>query len=426
MAKVTVRLRYGVDYRSFKVEEERLLGFIEPRRVKPAKPLDFMVREALGNPIGYVRLREAVKPGVRVAILSEDNTRICPVRRILPHILAELRDAGVKRDDIEIVMALGTHRPMTEKELKDKLGEEVLEQYTVVNHMWRDPEELVELGRVGRDTVLRVNRHVVEADFKIGIGNIIPHRVSGYSGGAKIVQPGVCGAETVGETHWRSSFIPMEEILGVVENPVRREMEDIAARAGLNVVVNTVLNRDGEVVHVFYGDYVKAHRAGVEKADSIYKVEIPCKADIVVVDSYPADLDMWQAVKALFPAGLAVKRGGVIVFLTPCPEGVSGEHPEVEEFTYLPIPTVRKLVEEGVVKDLVAAAHIAMVREVLDKAKCIMVSDGLSRSRAYRLGFDYADSLQEAVDRALEEKPDGRILVMSMGASLAPKICDST
>ena len=152
MAKVTVRLRYGVDYRSFQVEEKRLLGFIEPRRVKPAKPLESMVREALGSPIGYSRLRDVVKPGMRVAILSEDNTRICPVRRILPHVLSELREAGVKRDDIEIVMALGTHRPMTKEELKDKLGEEVLEEYTVVNHMWRAPEELVELGRLQHGT----------------------------------------------------------------------------------------------------------------------------------------------------------------------------------------------------------------------------------------------------------------------------------
>ncbi|MBS7618783.1 hypothetical protein KEJ25_09355, partial [Candidatus Bathyarchaeota archaeon] len=160
-------------------------------------------------------------------------------------------------------------------------------------------------------------------------------------------------------------------------------------------------------------------REAVKTVDSIYKFKLEEKADVVVVDSHPADLDMWQAVKALFPAALAVKRGGIIVFLTPCPEGVSREHPEVEKLGYQPIPVVKKMVEDGSIDDLIAAAHIVMVREVLDRAKCIIVSDGLSGSLAYKLGFDYADDLQEAVDEALKEKTDGKLLIMRMGAELA-------
>jgi nickel-dependent lactate racemase len=366
-----------------------------------------------------VRIRDYVKPNTTIAIISEDNTRVCPVDRIIPHILAEFKEAGVKRENIKIVVALGTHRPMTREELENKLGKEVVEEYEVINHMWRSEDELVEVGLTDSGTPVKVNKHVLEADFKIGIGNVIPHRVSGYSGGAKIIQPGICGAEVTGETHWKAALIPIEEVLGVVENPVRWEMERIASKVGLNAIVNTVLNRNREVVDVVFGDYVKAHRKAVKAVDSIYKFKLEEKADIVVVDSHPADLDMWQAVKALFPAALAVKKGGIIVFLTPCPEGVSKEHPEVEELGYQPIPVVKKMVGDGSINDLIAAAHIVMVREVLDRAKCIIVSDGLSESLACKLGFDYADDLQEAVDKALKEKPDGRILVMRMGAELA-------
>ena len=411
-------MHYGVESRGFEVDESRILSIVEPRRVKPVKRLDAAVKESLMKPIEYMRIIDYVKPDMAIAIISEDNTRVCPVDRIIPHILAEFKEAGVKRENIKIVVALGTHRPMTKEELENKLGKEVVEEYEVINHTWRNQDELVEVGITDSGTPVKVNRHVVEADFKIGIGNVIPHRVSGYSGGAKIIQPGICGAEITGETHWKAALIPIEEVLGVVENPVRWEMERIASKVGLNAIVNTVLNRDREVVDVVFGDFVKAHREAVKTVDSIYKFKLEEKADIVVVDSHPADLDMWQAVKALFPAALAVKRGGIIVFLTPCPEGVSKEHPEVEELGYQPIPVVKKMDEDGSIDDLIAAAHIVMVREVLDRAKCIIVSDGLSESLACKLGFNYASDLQDAVDEALREKPDGRILVMRMGAEL--------
>jgi len=411
-------MHYGVESREFEVDESRILNIVEPRRVKPVKRLDAAVKESLMKPIEYMRIIDYVKPDMTIAIISEDNTRVCPVDRIIPHILVEFKEAGVKRENIKIVVALGTHRPMTKEELENKLGKEVVEEYEVINHTWRNQDELVEVAITDSGTPVKVNRHVVEADFKIGIGNVIPHRVSGYSGGAKIIQPGICGAEITGETHWKAALIPIEEALGVVENPVRWEMERIASKVGLNAVINTVLNRDREVVDVVFGDFVKAHRKAVKTVDSIYKFKLEEKADIVVVDSHPADLDMWQAVKALFPAALAVKRGGIIVFLTPCPEGVSKEHPEVEELGYQPIPVVKKMVEDGSIDDLIAAAHIVMVREVLDRAKCIMVSDGLSESLACKLGFNYASDLQDAVDEALREKPDGRILVMRMGAEL--------
>jgi nickel-dependent lactate racemase len=411
-------MHYGVESRGFEVDESRILSIVEPRRVKPVKRLDAAVKESLMKPIEYMRIIDYVKPDMTIAIISEDNTRVCPVDRIIPHIIAEFKEAGVKRENIKIVVALGTHRPMTKEELENKLGKEVVEEYEVINHTWRNQDELVEVGITDSGTPVKVNRHVVEADFKIGIGNVIPHRVSGYSGGAKIIQPGICGAEITGETHWKAALISIEEVLGVVENPVRWEMERIASKVGLNAIVNTVLNRDREVVDVVFGDFVKAHREAVKTVDSIYKFKLDEKADIVVVDSHPADLDMWQAVKALFPAALAVKRGGIIVFLTPCPEGVSKEHPEVEELGYQPIPVVKKMVEDGSIDDLIAAAHIVMVREVLDRAKCIIVSDGLSESLACKLGFNYASDLQDAVDEALREKPDGRILVMRMGAEL--------
>lgn len=419
MQRYTASIYYGGESRSFEVDESRILGIIEPRRMKPCKPLDDIIRESLMNPIGCMRIRDSVKPNMTVAIISEDNTRVCPVDRILPHVLAELREKSVKRENVKIIMALGTHRPMTKKELENKLGKDIVEEYEVINHMWREQDELVEIGLTDSGTPVKVNKHVLEADFKIGIGNVIPHRVSGYSGGAKIIQPGICGAEITGETHWKAALMPIEKMLGVVENPVRWEMERIAAKVGLNAIINSVLNRDREIVNVIFGSFINGHREAVKTVDLIYKFKLEEKADIVVVDSHPADLDMWQAVKALFPASLAVKRGGIIVFLTPCPEGVSKEHPEVEKLGYQPIPVMKKMVEDGSTEDLIAAAHIVMVREVLDRAKCVIVSDGLSRSLAYKLGFDYANDLQEAVDEALREKTDGNLLIMRMSAELA-------
>ena len=159
------------------------------------------VIRALERPIGSGPLREIVKGAGKVVIVADDNTRLTPTDRILPVLLDEMNAAGVKDSQITVIIALGTHRFMTPQEILEKFGAEVVRRVAVKNHDYKNPAGLVDLGTTPNGTHVTVNREAYEADFKIGVGSIVPHHIPGYAGGAKIVQPGICGERTTAETH---------------------------------------------------------------------------------------------------------------------------------------------------------------------------------------------------------------------------------
>ena len=141
----------------------------------------------------------------KVLIVVDDYTRTTPVQKILPRLISELEEAGIKPSGIKILVALGTHRPMTEEEIVKKFGKDIPKRYPILNHPWWDSSQLTYCGETEKGTPIFVNRMVKEVDFILGIGQIVPHRVSGFSGGGNIIQPGICGEETTGKTHWLSA-----------------------------------------------------------------------------------------------------------------------------------------------------------------------------------------------------------------------------
>ncbi|MHA1860603.1 MAG: nickel-dependent lactate racemase [Candidatus Asgardarchaeia archaeon] len=416
------KIPFGKEELEIEVPEENVVAEVEPKGVSFRVDEEEVIKRSLSKPIMSERISELAKGKRKVLIVVDDYTRPTPCHKILPHILNELKKAGVSDDNVKILVALGTHRKMSEKEILRKVGEEVYERIEVENHDWRDESNLVNLGKTELGTPIVVNKNVVESDLVIGVGYIVPHRVAGFSGGCKIIQPGVSGAETTGRTHWMSAEFSNEEIMGIAENPVRREIERIGLRAGLNFIVNVVLDREKRIVGAFSGHPILAHRAGAKEAIKLFGVEIPERVDIVVADSHPADWDLWQAAKGLYSADLAVKKGGCIVFITPCWEGVSKEHPEVLEFGYRGYEEVKKLVENGVIKDLTAAAHIVHVgRTSAEKAKVIMYSEGIGRKECERLGFEYASTPQDAFEKAIEVVgKESKVIIMKYAAELLP------
>ena len=173
---------------------------------------------------------------------------------------------------------------------------------------------------------VRVNRTAMDADLLIGLGNIIPHCGAGFSGGAKIVQPGVCGFATTAATHVTATLLP-EIPLGEVDTPCRRGMEQVARTVGLEFIVDVVQDPHHRVVEIVAGDLWRAHRPGVEVSRRAWGVRVPAPADIVVVSSYPADIDWWQGEKGLIAASVAVRTAASSSSCTPCPEGLEHNHP---------------------------------------------------------------------------------------------------
>jgi nickel-dependent lactate racemase len=404
----------------------RSLGAIcDVQRVGARPPAASLTEQALRSPIGTLPLGRLASAGQKVLILCDDHTRATPAAELLPPVLAELREAGVSPEDVSILMALGTHRQMTRAELARKLGEEVLRQHPVIQHDWRREEDLVPLGETSAGLPIIANRRVLQADLVIGLGHVVPHRITGYSGGAKIVAPGVTGApRTVAEIHWLGAQVPARDLLGVIDNPVRAQVNEMGTRVGLRFVVNAVQDADGRVAAIFAGDPAEAQRQAALASRVIYSAHLPELADVVVVDSYPAGADFWQAAKAAYAAEVAVRPGGVVILVAPCPEGVARHHPAVLEYGVRPVEEVRQLVASGEIEDVAAAAIMTLTAWVVrERATGIMVSPGIPPDDQRRLGFTPASTPQEALAMALEMVGrDGRVAALRHGGEIAPVV----
>ncbi|HET7599799.1 MAG TPA: nickel-dependent lactate racemase [Gemmatimonadales bacterium] len=405
------------------VPDANLLGVFGPRAFRDVDE-EAALREGFERPIGAPRLRELVGAEDRVLVLIDDATRRTPTARVLPYVIDELHAAGVGDGQIEFLQAPGTHRPMTRDELRGKLGA-CFGRYRVHEHHYLERTSLHDFGRTRDGTHVTANHLLAERDFVLGIGSIVPHRIKGFSGGAKIAFPGVSGPEMMERNQWEASMQMSVTVMGVAENPMRLRMEEAARLAGLAYVVNVVYDIEQRIVGCFTGDIVAAHRAGCERSREVYAAHLPTRADIVLVDSHSADRDFWQSAKGPYAATIAVKTGGSLILVSPNPEGVASNHANMLEVGYRPHAELVHLVQQGKVNDLVGIAVLADIAQIVDHADCIMVSPGVTRDEARRLGFRYAESATAALAMALERQgPRASIAVLRYGGHILPIVDD--
>src|SRR5215207_5067554 len=353
------------------VPEANLSGVYAPRAVGGVDEEAVLAR-GFAEPHGATRLREAVRRGDRVLILVEDGTRGTPVPRLLTHVLNHLHAAGVSDDSVTLLTAQGTHREMTEEELCQKLGE-FYGRFALNQHRWLDQSNLHDFGYTSDGTRVTANRVLAEADFVLGIGSIVPHRVKGFSGGAKIAFPGVAGREIQECNQWEAARRRSEDVMGVAETPMRRRIEEAARLVGLRYIVNCVPDGVGRLAGCFAGDVVAAHRAGCELSHEINEVVLPARADIVIADSHPADHDVWQSAKGVYSGTMAVRDGGVLILVAPNPGGVAENHPVMLAVGYRPFPELARLVAQRTISDVVGIAVLADLAQVMDRVECILV-----------------------------------------------------
>ncbi len=400
---------------------DRNLIFDEaPRNVPPAPDMDATLRGALMHPVGSPPLRDLVKRGQKIIIISDNNTRVTPTKRIIPVLLDFLNEAGIPDSDIQIIISSGTHRAMTDAELDEKYGPQVMSRVTILPHRYKDPNSLVEYGVTKRGTRILVNRHVVEADFRISVGNIVPHHPTGWSAGAKSVLPGVGGEETVAQMHFLGSKNPG---LAVVDTEMRREMEDFAEHIGLNFILNVILNRDGELVDAVAGHFIKAHRAGVEMASKVYCVAIPELADMTISSTCPIDFDFFQGDKGVTSAELSTKPGGEIVLVSGCVEGISPGHPELADYVgKMTNDEIWKMLCNHEAPDPLTGAEAIVINDIKARMHITVASDGLSPELCASMGFGHVHphDLAQYVKARLAGNPDLKIGVLRHSAEVAP------
>lgn len=320
---VDVWLPYGKTDVCVRVQARNLLGSIEPKEQPGCPDPKEEVERALKEPIpvGTKRLSEIALPESKVAIVVNDATRRTPTDVMLLPVLEELSMAGVKDENITIIFGTGTHRAVTRDEAVKIVGEEAFNRVKTVSHDCK-AQDLVHVGNTHHGNKVYLNRVFVEADVKVLLGDVGFHYYAGYSGGRKSVLPAVAGEETIKHNH--ALMLHADARTGVLTgNPVHEDMVEAVKLAKADFVLNVVTNSKCEVVKAFAGDLEQAFQEAVKLVDEMYRVTIDRRADIVVVScgGSPADINLFQAYKAVDAALEAVKRGGVVVLVAECPEG---------------------------------------------------------------------------------------------------------
>jgi nickel-dependent lactate racemase len=399
-------------------------------RVAPVEgktPAELLL-SSLRNPVGSVRISDLARPKSRVAIMVDDDTRPTPIRELLPLVLQELRACGVPRHNIDIVVAVGTHPPLEANKLRKRLGDEILSHYRVTNHnSWA--EDLFDLCTIGGIEV-RVNAIVAQADLKIGIGSVLPHPFAGFGGGPKIAMPGVCGYDTIREHH-TSTLLEGDSYLGRIEgNPFYDFICQTSEFLGLDYVVDCVVDAEGQVVEIISGHPIEAHRVGVEVCRKIYGVEVLEEADITISSAYPHE-EGPQIIKAILPAVMSTRKGGVLILVAACEGGlpepflqmfdlVRNQRPEDPLQTVVEHMRSRKAFVPDSSMDFNCAVQVnfACLRHV----QVILVSENVTPEQAARMGFSHEPDLPTALAIAHELHPEARVNVFAAGGIALPLV----
>ena len=318
-----VRLAYGRRGLEVGLPQGAEVTVIRPHFLPGLDDEEAALRDALRRPIASPPLRELVSSRSTVAVVFSDVTRAQPRERMLPILLDEI--GVVPPEQVLLINALGTHRPGSEDELRQMLGDEIFERYNVLQHDCNDREGLTYLGESSFGHPVWVNARYMEADVRILTGFIEPHLFAGFSGGPKAVLPGVAGAETILDNHSGEMLSNPNATWGVtVGNPLWEEMLEAAQMTAPDFIFNVTMNRRHEITGVFAGALAEAHAAGVEHARRAAMVAVDRPFDVALTTNagYPLDINLYQSVKGISAAAQVVRPGGAILIASECREGV--------------------------------------------------------------------------------------------------------
>ena len=405
---------YGSGVQTVELPEKNIIGVLESNPMEHLRCGEDAVVWALENPVGSLPLHQKVKPGQKVAIVTSDISRPLPTYQVLPAVLDELYRGGVRREDITLVFALGSHREHTEEE-KLRLAGPRSQEICCVDS---DTKDCVHLGNTSRGTPVDITRAVAEADFRICLGNIEFHYFAGYSGGAKAIMPGVSTHDAIQANH--RLMVSPDACAGKLEgNPIRQDIEEAGEICGVDFIVNVVLDEHKKIVYAVAGDVTKAHRNGCAYLDRMYRKELPEKADIVLVSQggAPKDANLYQTQKALDNAKHAVKKGGTIILIGACPEGMGSKK---FESWLTQAPTAHSMVER-IGREFELGGHkAAAIGMVLENAAIDLVSE-MDDDFVRSIFMTPRASAQEALDAAFEKYgPDATVLAMPYGGATLP------
>ena len=401
---------------------------LESKRVE--KSVYQMVSESIANPIGTLPLQEMIKPTDKTVIIVDDFARPTPKQEILKSLIGHLKKFGINHSQIDILFGVGTHRPLSEMEVEEALGREFLHEIrSTIHDSWS--ETLVSVGRLKTGAEIKINPLLLKADFRIGIGSIIPHPMNGFGGGAKIIMPGVANYEAIREHHMGYMIAEGVSIGHTKNNPFYEEICEAARLAKLDFIINCVYNSKKEVMKIVSGHFEKAHEFGMDLSLQEYGVNIEEAADVSIVSAFPLD-EGPQILKALVPATMVTKSGGTVILVASIrggrlPDtllnafdvafGLATDDPKELVMDYV---RDGKLILEDAPMDFNCALNATLLN--LSYVNVILVSKDIVEGQAKRLGFGHADSMDEAIKKVFRNIPKAKVNILPAGGLVVTKV----
>jgi nickel-dependent lactate racemase len=419
-----IHLAYGKHGLVIHLPDRYDLTVIEPSFVHSLVDPFAALRQALGSPRGAPPLKEFVSPGDSVGVIFSDITRPTPHQLILPAVLAEL--SHVPTTQITLFNALGTHRPNTDAELREMLGNELVDRYRIVQNNAFDPSTQISLGRSTFRHEIWVNRQLYECDVKILTGFIEPHFFAGFSGGGKAIMPGMGGQRTVLGNHDAVMIANPNATWGITQgNPIWEEVQEVARMARRTFLVNVTLNKHKQITGVFAGELDEAHAAGCAFAKSAAMVPVQQPFDIVITTNsgYPLDLNLYQAVKGMSAAAQIVKPGGTIIVAAECWDGIPehGLYGKLLRQAKNPQDLLDTICSPGFNEQDQWQAQIQA--QIQLKADVYVYSDNLTDEQIRTALLQPCRSIETTVSELLEKYgPAARICVLPEGPQTIPYI----
>ena len=409
---------YGKTGLMVDLPNDKVIGPLEIKNAIPLANQSQAIADALANPIGSKPLAEIAKGKKTACILICDITRPVPNKVILPQILKTIEEAGVPRSGITILIATGLHRPNEGEELVELVGEDIAKNYRVENHHGKETSEHDYLGITPKGVPVYIDSRYIKAELKITTGLIEPHLMAGYSGGRKVICPGIAGIETVKVWHGPKFLEHPNADCGIVEgNPVHEENTYIALMSGCDFIVNVCVDGNRQITWAGAGDMIKAWEAGVSFVRQVVRVPIKEPVDIVLTScaGYPLDITWYQAVKGLMGALPIIKKGGTIILVASLTEGlgspefkqVLSENPDLKAFKKRILETDYFVMDQWQLEEFA---------KVVEKCKVKVYSKGLEHSVLNKCHVTPIDSVEQAIAESLQEYgPSARIAVIPKG-----------
>jgi nickel-dependent lactate racemase len=420
-----VEMAYGERGLHVSIPPSLEVTVIEPESVPGLENEYEAIESGLRNPIGVPPLIDLVHSGDKVVVVFSDLTRPMPNSRVLPPLLRELKLAGILDRDVVLLNAVGTHRAQSDSELRRMLGDDICDRYRIVQHDATEPTQLVDAGIELQGRPVGINRWYMDASVRILTGFIEPHDFAGFSGGPKAVMPGIADLETIMNNHSAAMLDHPLATWAVTEgNPVWDEMLRVAVDTSPTFLLNVTLNRMRQVTAVFAGDLTLAHRAGTEYVRKTAMQAVSKPFDVVVASNsgYPLDLNLYQCVKGMSAAAQIVRKGGDIILVAECREGL----PSNSEYQ-------RLLSRMGSPQELMDALHTPGFRMrdqwsahvqalVQAKASVHIFSQGLAPEEMERALLIPCSSVEATLANLIRQKSIRSVAVLPDGPQTIPHL----